>query len=77
MGVPVIANEGIGDLAALLSEGQAGTVVHSWNDLQEVAKQWDQEQYDPSAIRAFAIRHFSIDVGIKRYLKLYNPGSHD
>jgi len=77
MGVPVIANEGIGDLAALLSEGQAGTVVQSWNDLQVVAKQWDQEQYDPSAIRAFAVRHFSIDVGIKRYLKLYNPGSHD
>ncbi|MFM7664312.1 MAG: glycosyltransferase, partial [Bacteroidota bacterium] len=77
LGVPVIANEGVGDVAALLKEGQAGMVVPSWNDLEKFAQQWDYNQYNRSAIRDYAVRNFGLDVGVQRYFNVYNSTSHD
>lgn len=75
-GVPVVANEGIGDVAALLKEAQAGVVVQSWNDLEELAQQWDHYRFDRSAIRDFAVRNFGLEVGVQRYFNVYNSTSH-
>jgi glycosyltransferase involved in cell wall biosynthesis len=77
VGVPVIANEGVGDVAALLKEGQAGMMVPSWNDLEDLAQQWDQNRFDRSAIRDYAVRKFGLDVGVQRYFNVYNSTSHD
>jgi glycosyltransferase involved in cell wall biosynthesis len=76
MGVPVIANEGIGDVAALLKEAQAGVVVKSWNDLEELAQQWDPNRFDRSAIRDYAVRNFGLEVGVQQYFNVYNATSH-
>ena len=76
MGVPVIANEGIGDVAALLKEAQAGVVVKSWNDLEELAQQWDHNRFDRSAIRDYAVRNFGLEVGVQQYFNVYNSTSH-
>jgi glycosyltransferase involved in cell wall biosynthesis len=75
-GVPVVANEGIGDVAALLKEAQAGVVVQSWNDLEEVAQQWDNNQFNRTAIRDYAARHFGLEVGVQRYFNVYDSTSH-
>jgi glycosyltransferase involved in cell wall biosynthesis len=75
-GVPVIANEGIGDVAALLKEAQAGVVVKSWNDLEELAQQWDHNRFDRSAIRDYAVRNFGLEVGVQQYFNVYNATSH-
>ena len=77
VGVPVIANEGVGDVAALLKEGQAGMMVPSWNDLEDLAQQWDHNRFDRSAIRDYAVRKFGLDVGVQRYYNVYNSTSHD
>jgi len=78
MGVPVVTNAGIGDVAQILQEGKAGVVLSSWNELSEAALNWSSEHYNRISIRAYAVKKFGLDVGVKQYANVYHSsGSYD
>ncbi len=73
MGVPVIANAGVGDFAEILGNTGAGAVVNVYDDhsLAAAIIKAEAAAKDPTAIRAAAERYFNLDVGIARYDEIY------
>ena len=71
MGLPVIANTGIGDVHGILRTSNGGVVVSSWEELPAVARAWNPSLYNPEAIRSYALTHFSAALGIERYAAIY------
>lgn len=73
MGVPVIANAGVGDIAEILEETGAGAVVERFDDASLAAAIVKAEgaAADPAAVRAAAERYFALDAGVDRYDAIY------
>jgi glycosyltransferase involved in cell wall biosynthesis len=73
MGVPVIANSGVGDIAEIIRETGAGAVVERYDDvsLADAIGQGEAAAKHPGAIRAAAVRYFALDAGVERYDAIY------
>lgn len=71
MGVPVIANVGIGDSQALIQEGLAGICINSWDDIPSAVADFQRMRFDSNAIREYAIRTLGLEQGIAAYQEVY------
>ncbi len=71
MGVPVIANVGIGDSQALIQEGLAGICINSWDDIPSAAADFQRMRFDSNAIREYATRTLGLEQGIAAYQEVY------
>lgn len=73
LGIPVIANAGVGDVAEILADTGAGVVVDRF-DRQSLSAAVDAAiplAGDPDQIRAGARRWFALEDGIEAYDRLY------
>lgn len=73
MGVPVIANSGVGDIAEIIRETGAGAVVDDFDEKSLSAAIVDAEAAaaKPGAVRAAAERYFALYQGIDRFDAIY------
>lgn len=74
MGVPVIANAGVGDIAEILRETDAGAVVEQYDktSLTTAIAQAEAAAKDPASIRTAASRYFALEGGVERYDAIYH-----
>lgn len=73
MGVPVIANSGVGDIAEILRETRAGAVVDQYDErsLAKGIAEAEAAAENPGAIREAAVRYFALEDGVERYDAIY------
>ena len=73
MGIPVIANSGVGDIAEILRKTRAGAVVDQYDEesLTTAIAQAEVAAEDPAAIRKAAVRYFALEGGVERYDAIY------
>ena len=80
MGVPVIANSGVGDLDEILSmEANNSSCLKSFKlkDIEDSLSKFLDKRIDKTRIRDFALKNFSLEVGINRYQEVYKTLSLD
>lgn len=80
MGVPVIANSGVGDLNEILSmEANNSFCLNSFNikDIEGSLTKFLDKKIDKKRIRDFALKNFSLEVGVDRYHEVYKSLSLD
>lgn len=75
-GLPCLTNQGVGDLADILEEGNVGVAVENFEraTLAEGIRRLLEMAADPRTskrCRAVANRHFSLDEGVARYESVY------
>jgi glycosyltransferase involved in cell wall biosynthesis len=73
MGVPVIANAGVGDIAEIVHETGAGAMVDTYEhpSLARAIAKAEAAAKRPEAIRAAAVRYFALETGVDRYDTIY------
>jgi glycosyltransferase involved in cell wall biosynthesis len=73
MGVPVIANRGVGDMAEMIEESGAGAVVDRFDEESLAAAIREVERADLTVeqVRAAARRWFALEDGVERYDEIY------
>jgi glycosyltransferase involved in cell wall biosynthesis len=73
MGVPVIANAGVGDMAEIIRNTGAGALVEDYDEtsLKAAIAVAESAAKDRKAVRAAAARYFALDRGIARYDAIY------
>ena len=74
MGIPVITNGGVGDVAEIVTNYKAGFVVDDFSDAafaKVVAQIKAQPVFDKKAIRAGATEFYALDNAIASYRKVY------
>ena len=71
IGVPVVANAGIGDSQALIQEGLAGICISSWDDIPSAVADFQRMRFDSNAIREYAIKTLGLEQGIAAYQEVY------
>lgn len=75
MGIPVICNSGVGDVDRIVRDTQSGLLVEKFDDAEydRIISQLDSLlQTPPEKLRAAAEKYYSLEEGVKRYLKVYN-----
>lgn len=80
MGVPILANSGVGDLNEILSmEANNSICLNSFStrDVRESLAQILDKRVDKKRIRDFALENFSLQIGIDRYQDVYRSLSLD
>ena len=74
MGIPVITNGGVGDVAEIVQSTNSGIVIDEFTDavfenaINEVANTKD---YDKAVIRAGAVKWYSLESAIEKYTRIY------
>lgn len=73
MGVPVICNGGVGDVAEFVQDSSVGCVVDLFNELEydRVIAEAIQTTFDKTRIREAAVAQFSLDSGVRQYASVY------
>jgi glycosyltransferase involved in cell wall biosynthesis len=73
LGVPVIANAGVGDIAEIIDETGAGAVVERYDreTLSTAILEAEAAAKDPQSVRAAAVRYFALETGVERYDAIY------
>ena len=73
MGVPVIANAGVGDIADIIRDTHAGAVVEQFDEetLSAAICTAERAGETPEAIRAAAVQWFALNEGVERYDAIY------
>jgi glycosyltransferase involved in cell wall biosynthesis len=75
MGIPVLANKGVGDTAEFIQINNCGLVIEGFS-IEELNSAVEKiliiETLDASQIRASAIKGFSLNNGVNQYDKVYN-----
>jgi len=73
MGIPVIANAGVGDIADIVRETGAGAIVERYDEasLTKAIIRAEAAAKDPALVRAAAERYFALETGIDRYDAIY------
>ena len=73
MGVPVIANSGVGDITEIIQATGAGAVVESYDEpsLKLAISRAEAAATDRASIRAAATRYFALETGVERYDAIY------
>jgi glycosyltransferase involved in cell wall biosynthesis len=75
MGIPVITNDGVGDVKEIVEKYKGGYVVHefSGDSYQSIAqKVVTNHSFDPQEIRTGAKEFYSLKEAIKKYQLIYN-----
>lgn len=75
-GVPCLSNAGVGDMAAILEKEQVGVAVERFDEpaMREAIDRLIQLTQTPginARCREIALRHFSLDEGVRRYDRIY------
>ena len=74
MGIPVITNSGVGDVATIVQTCKSGIVIDEFTDaafetaINEVA---GNKNYDAAAIREGAVKWYSLENAIEKYSRIY------
>ena len=73
MGVPVIANSGVGDMAEMIGKGGVGAVIDRFEDAAyaEAIAKVERSRMSPKEVRAAARRWFALEDGVDRYDAIY------
>lgn len=78
MGIPVIANSGIGDIASQIENHNLGLCLSDWANVEKTALSFNPESYNPNQIRQFAIEKYNLSNGVESYSRVYQSlWSHD
>lgn len=75
MGIPVITNDGIGDVKEVVTTYNAGYVVNDFTDRSfnaVIDKMLAGNPFNPSAIRKGAEAFYSLDIAVERYCSIYD-----
>ena len=74
MGIPVITNSGVGDVAGIVQSCNSGIVIEEFTNaafdraINEVA---GNKNYDAAAIRDGAVKWYSLENAIEKYSRIY------
>jgi glycosyltransferase involved in cell wall biosynthesis len=73
MGVPLIANSGIGDMVEMIGASGAGAVIDRLDDAAyaEAIAKVERSRPSPEVVRAAARRWFALHDGVDRYDTIY------
>ena len=75
MGIPVITNQGIGDVEEIIKRYQSGMVIKSFSEA-EYARVADEilagKSYNTAAIRKGAEEYYALSSAIEKYNRIYN-----
>jgi glycosyltransferase involved in cell wall biosynthesis len=73
MGIPVITNEGVGDVADIVNKYNAGIVLSELNDTSfaQAAEQMKYKTFDRDEIRKGAVEFYNLESAVEKYLKVY------
>ena len=74
MGIPVVTNSGVGDVAEIVEKYQSGIVIKNLdkNNYDSYAEKLCTTNYDAKRIRAGAQAFYSLENAIQKYLKVYS-----
>ena len=79
IGRPVVVNAGLGDCDELFGMSKAGVVISRHDDLNQKAIELYELCLDPETpgrCRSLAEEHFSLNNGVKSYLRIYKDMEH-
>ncbi len=74
MGIPIITNEGVGDVKEVVNNYNAGYVVNDFTDgsfNNVIDKMLAGNSFDSSAIRRGAVEFYSLNIAVERYHNIY------
>lgn len=73
MGLPIVANAGVGDSESIIQDNELGVVVQDFdtNSLAAAVKQLLQSSYEKSKIREKADKLFALQTAVDKYDDLY------
>jgi glycosyltransferase involved in cell wall biosynthesis len=74
MGIPVITNGGVGDVAEIVQSCKSGIVIDEFTDASfeaAVNEMMNNKAYDAAEIRAGAIKWYALDNAIEKYTRIY------
>ena len=74
MGIPVITNGGVGDVAGIVQTCKSGIVIDEFTDAafdRVINKVISNKTYDAVAIREGAIKWYSLENAVKKYISIY------
>lgn len=78
VGVPILANPGVGDFKNLILENNIGVIIENDYSLEEIEKSIDtfmkliQEKSISKRCREIAEEFFSLESGVKNYIAIYS-----
>ncbi len=72
MGIPLVCNSGVGDTDEVVLKYNCGHVVKTFSDVAYLEAIESKEHFDPDTIASGAKNYFSLEEGVKRYVKVYN-----
>jgi glycosyltransferase involved in cell wall biosynthesis len=73
MGLPIVANTGLGDTDLILADQAVGIVVKDYSEksLQQAVKQLLDQNYQKERIRTEALKWFALETAVNRYEEVY------
>lgn len=74
MGIPVITNGGVGDVAEIVETTHSGVVINEFTDaaFEKTIKEIESNKnYDAASIRAGAQKWYSLENAIEKYTRIY------
>jgi glycosyltransferase involved in cell wall biosynthesis len=75
MGIPVISNAGVGDVANIIEKYQSGIVLKELNKKEydlALELMFDNKMFNKNQIRNGAIEFYSLDSAVEKYKNVYN-----
>jgi glycosyltransferase involved in cell wall biosynthesis len=71
MGIPVVANAGVGDVEEILNETGAGVCVKDFSDAELRKAVSKISLGDKADIRQAGMQYFTLESGVEKYLDVY------
>ena len=74
MGIPVITNSGVGDVAEIVTKYNAGYIINDFSDESfnlVIDKMKEGNPFDNALIRAGAKDFYALENAVERYKKVY------
>ena len=73
MGIPLITNTGVGDVAEIVKQYHAGLLVNNFTgeELRQVAEQIFKTQFDRDEIRKGAMEYYALQNAVLKYRQVY------
>ena len=75
MGIPLITNNGVGDVESIVEKYRSGIVIKEFNETEftdATMKIAAGQVYDKQGIRQGAKVFYSLDIAIEKYISIYN-----
>ena len=77
MGIPLVCNSGIGDTDFIVKKYNSGIVLDEFTETSYRENRIDEFDLNKEEIKAGALRYFSLEEGVRRYLGIYNSMMND